>query len=75
VLRYRGSGAPPAADLARVRSLEGAQVVDSSPRMLVVEADPAQIAALADALADWIVAPEITYEVPDARQRVERPPD
>lgn len=75
MLRYRGSGPPPADDVARVHARDDTVVVDSSARMLVVEADPKVIGELAEALPDWIVAPEMTYEVPDTRQRVERPPD
>lgn len=75
VLRYRGEGAPPAADLAQVHGLPGAHVVDSSPRMLVVESDADPLGELVDGLPDWIMAPDQTYAVPDTRKKVERPPD
>lgn len=75
VLRYRGEGAPPEADVAQVHGLPGAQVVDSSPRMLVVESDADRLGALVDGLSDWVMAPDQSYTVPDTRKKVERPPD
>lgn len=75
VLRYRGEGSPPEADVAQVHGLAGARVVDSSPRMLVVESDPDRLGELVDGLPDWIMAPDHSYVVPDRRQKVERPPD
>lgn len=74
VLRYRGEGAIPEADVARVRSLPGATVVDSTPRMLVVEAEPEPLRRLADSLPRWVVGQEQTYAVPDTRKTVEEPP-
>ena len=75
VLRYRGEGAPPEADVAQVHALAGTQVVDSSPRMLVVESDPDRLGALVDGLSDWVMAPDQSYAIPDTRKKVERPPD
>lgn len=74
VLRYRGEGDKPAADVARVRQLTDAVVVDSSSRMLLVESDPEPLGALVDDLPGWVMSPERTYEVPDTRQKIERPP-
>lgn len=75
VLRYRGEGARPEVDMARVRALAGAVIVEESSRMLLVEADEKRLGDLIDTLPDWVMAPEQTYAVPDTRQRVERPPD
>jgi hypothetical protein len=75
VLRYRGDGAKPAGDVERVRALADAVVVDSSPRMLLVESDPEPLRQLVDSLPDWVMATEQTYAVPDTRKRVERPPE
>jgi hypothetical protein len=75
VLRYRGQGAKPDDVVARVRELPGAVVVDdSSPRMLLVEAEPGPLKELLDALPDWVMGPEQAYEVPDTRKKVERAP-
>ena len=75
ILRYRGEGAGPEDDVARVREIDDAVVVDSSPRMLLVESEPEPLRELVDALPDWVMGPERTYAVPDTRKKVERPPD
>jgi len=73
VLRYRGEGAAPDGDVARVQGLPGAVVVDSSTRMLLVESHSEPLRRLVDSLPDWVLAPEQTYALPDPRERVERP--
>lgn len=75
VLRYRGEGGAPEADVARVQELDDATVVDSSARMLLVESHPEPLRRLVDTLPDWVMGAEQTYAVPDTRQMVERPPD
>lgn len=75
VLRWRGEGPPPEADVATVRDEPGVTVVETAGRMLLVEADAAPMEALGARLPGWLVAPERTYEVPDTRKRVEGPPD
>lgn len=75
VLRYRGEGAKPDADVAKVQEVADAVVVDSSSRMLVVEAEPEPLRHLVDALPDWVMGPDVRYEVPDTRKKVARPPD
>jgi len=77
VLRYRGEGASPEADVARVAELPDAVVVDATPRMLLVEADtePEELRALVDTLPDWVMAPEQGFPIPDTRKRALRPPD
>ncbi len=75
VLRYRGEGPKPDADVAKVRELAGTVVVDSSSRMLLVESDPEPLRHLVDGLPDWIMDEERTYEVPDTRKHVVGPPD
>jgi hypothetical protein len=74
VLRYRGQGALPDADVARVAGLP-ATVLDTSPRMLLVEADPEALRALVDSLPDWVMAPEQGFPLPDTRKRALRPPE
>lgn len=75
VLRYRGEGASPPADVSRVAALPGAVVVDATARMLLVESEPDELRALVDALPGWVLSPEQRYAVPDTRKRAERPPD
>lgn len=70
VLRYRGAGPKPAADVESARRMAGITVVDeSAAKMLLVECDEAMAPPLAEALPDWVIAPERTFDVPDARRR------
>jgi hypothetical protein len=75
VLRYRGEGAAPDADVARVRGLPGTVVIDVTDRMLLVESDLRSLGELVDGLADWVMAPEQSYAVPDTRKKIEGPPE
>ena len=76
VLRYCGQGAKPDGDVARVRDLAGAEIVDSSsPRMLLVECEGGPLRDLVDGLNDWVMGAEQAYAVPDTRKKVERAPD
>ena len=75
MLRYRGAGPTPDADVARFQELADAEIVDSSGRMLVVEATPGPLRDLVDSLSDWVMGPDMSYQVPDTRKRVRRPPE
>jgi hypothetical protein len=75
VLRYRGDGPKPEADVARMVEQAGAVIVNSSARMLEVEAKPGPLRDLVDALPDWVMGPDVSYEVPDTRKKVLRPPE
>jgi hypothetical protein len=75
ILRYRGDGPKPAADVAKLEELEDLVIVNSSARMLEVEARPEPLRDLVDSLPDWMMGPDISYEVPDTRKKVRRPPD
>ena len=75
VLRYQGEGLAPASDVDRVRRLPDTVIVDSSPRMLLVECEPERLHALVAELPGWMMAPEQTYAVPDVRKWVRRPPE
>ena len=76
-MRYRGPGPAPTGDVNQLRGLEDAVVVDSSPRMVLVESDsdPEALRSIVDDLPDWIMAPEQSYSLPDGRPRIEGPPD
>ena len=75
ILRYHGPGPAPAGDVAQLRGLEDAVVVDASSRMLLVESEPEVLRSLVADLPHWIMSPEQAYGVPDLRARIERPPD
>ncbi len=70
ILRYRGSGLKPDADVERVRRLPGVTVLDeSAAKMLLVECDDWPSSEAAEMLTDWVVAPEQTFTLPDTRKR------
>ena len=76
VLRYRGQGTKPDGDVARLRDLAGAVVLDAtSPRMVLVESEPGPLRDLVDGLDGWVMGADQVYAVPDTRKKVERPPD
>lgn len=75
ILRYRGQGRAPDADVTQVSGLAEAVVVDSTAKMLLIESDPAPLQALVDSLDGWVMAPERAFALPDTRRRAERPPD
>lgn len=75
VLRYRGEGPKPEADVAMLQELADAVIVDSSGRMLVVEAKAKPLRDLVEALPGWVMGPDVSYEVPDTRKKVLGPPD
>jgi hypothetical protein len=71
VVRYRGNGPVPAEALDRAAKTAGVRLVDRSARSLLVEgAAEAVRAAFDEAGGEWLVAPEVTYEVPDPRPKV-----
>ena len=75
VLRYRGDGPKPDADVAKVSELDDVVVVENSPRMLLVEGEHEPLRRVVDGLPDWEMHADRTYEVPDTRKKVVGPPD
>ena len=69
ILRFKGQGAMPEADLTRIRSASDVTVLDhASSRMLLVEASAQAVGRLAESLTDWTHSPERTIPLPDTRQ-------
>jgi hypothetical protein len=73
VLRFKGRGAIPDADLSRIRSAAGVTLVDNSSRMFLVEASPQAVEQLAEQLPGWICSTEQTVPLPDSRRRIRSP--
>ena len=69
ILRYRGERSRPDADVARVAALPGVEVVDDSPRMLLVEGAEGVLRAALAAMADWAMSEEHPVPLPDVRRR------
>ena len=59
VLRYRGRGPAPAADVARIA--DAVKVLDQVARMLLVEGSASQMASLAAALPCWLLREEQAF--------------
>jgi len=71
VLRFTGSGAKPAADVARIRKCEGIAVVDEAPRMLLVQCtSKTRVRQLVDNLDNWVMSEERTVQLPNPRPKV-----
>ncbi len=71
ILRYRGEGSKPEADVARIRALPDLTVLDdSSSRMLLVESTEKELRELMEGLPDWKMSPEQLIELPDPRPRL-----
>lgn len=70
ILRFRGSGAKPQADVARIRELPNTTVLDaSSPRMLFVEGPEDEVKSAVEAMPDWSASAEQQYALPDPRPK------
>jgi hypothetical protein len=73
ILRFTGPGEIPRDDLARIRALPGAKIIDSSARMLLVEAPLDGIAQLLRDLSHWTMSPETFISIPDPRPKPRGP--
>ena len=74
ILRYKGPGPKPDADVERIRALPNTTVLDHSSRMLLVASPESKLRALIDAMPDWVMTPEQTIRLPDPHPRIVRPP-
>ncbi|HSK71959.1 MAG TPA: hypothetical protein VK892_09715 [Pyrinomonadaceae bacterium] len=70
ILRYRGAGVAPAQDLEKIRNLSEIEIIDSSPRMLLVEGDLTKLHELLEQMPEWHLYPEKTIERPDPRYKI-----
>jgi hypothetical protein len=74
IVRYRGKGPKPPAASDVARQAPGLRVVDQTSRMLLVEGPEEAVRSAFPSEEEWLIAPEQTYELPDPRPKVERPP-
>ena len=70
ILRFRGKGPIPANDVESIRSLKGLNVVDSTSRMLLVEAPKDELKSLIASMPEWILSEERTVPLPDSRRKL-----
>lgn len=69
ILRFTGPGEVPRDDLARIRALPAAKIIDNSARMLLVDAPPDGITQLLRDLPHWTMSPETFIGIPDPRPK------
>ena len=69
IFRYSGANPKPAEDIERIKQIPGLDVLDESPRMLLVEADWPTAQSLAATLPNWTLSTESTYDIPEKRPK------
>jgi len=69
ILRYSG-GAAPQEHTDLVAAAPNVKVVDSSPKMMLIEADDNVARNLASKLSGWTLHPEVQYRIPDTRKGI-----
>jgi len=70
ILRFRGSGPIPAKDVEHLRSLPDVNIIDSTARMLLVDAPQDKLKAFINLTPEWIMSEERTIPLPDPRPRI-----
>ena len=75
ILRYRGAGGKPPADVDRIRALPNIRVIDeSSSRMLLVEGLEADLHSALQDMPDWVMGKEQIIRLPDPRPMPRKTP-
>ncbi len=69
ILRYRGGGPRPDADAAGIAALAGVEVLDDSPRMLLVDGPEDTLRTAVAGLPGWAIGEERSVPLPDVRRR------
>jgi uncharacterized protein YlzI (FlbEa/FlbD family) len=70
ILRFKGTGPIPAKDIERIRALPDVDVLDSTSRMLLVEAEEDDVASLIHSMPEWVLSPEQTVNRSDPRPKI-----
>lgn len=70
ILRYGGSQETPAEHVESIRSVPGIQVIDESPKMLLVDGEESALREKIKDLPGWSIHPEKGYPLPDTRQKL-----
>jgi hypothetical protein len=69
ILRYRGAGPCPERDVELIAALPGVEVLDESPRMLLVDATEEDLRTTIADLRGWVMSAETAVPLPDVRRR------
>jgi hypothetical protein len=70
ILRFHGEGGITARDLRRIRALPGTEIIDESPRMVLVDSRDPVLKKLLSSMPNWEMTPENTIDLPDLRPKV-----
>ena len=70
ILRFRGSGPIPAKDVERIRSLPDLNIIDSTSRMLLVDAPQDKLKSFISSMPKWIMSEERIVSLPDPRPKI-----
>lgn len=74
ILRFTGTASPPPGEIQRIRSVANIRIIDSSPRMILVEASAEALERALGTLPGWRIVRERTVPLPDTRKRVSKSP-
>ena len=69
-LRYNGPESMPTEHVNAIRSTQGLQVVDESPKMLLVDGNESTLREKLKQMPGWSIHPVQEYKLPDTRQRL-----
>ena len=70
IARFRGVGPSPSETASRIKQIDGATILDESPRMMLIEApDDSALRAVLDPSA-WLLSEETFYDAPSPQEKV-----
>lgn len=70
VLRYSGKSVTPDANLESIRATPGLQVLDESPKMMLVGGEESMLQEKLKDLPGWTMHPLTSVPLPDTRKKV-----
>ena len=70
MLRYGMARSAPEEHLQMIHSTPGLQVLDESPRMLLVDGEESALREKLKAMPGWSLHPEQSYPLPDTRKKI-----
>ena len=70
IARFRGLGPSPSETVQRIKLIDGATILDESPRMMLIEApDDSALRTVLDP-STWLLSEETFYDVPSPQEKV-----
>jgi len=69
VLRYRGPGPRPDADVECIVALPGVEIIDESSRLLLVDGPASALRGALASLPGWVMSRERSVPLPEVRRR------